>query len=140
MPIPRLRLEPGCWYGWQMIPGYTGERNVPYFSPILVQRVTPRKTGRGILSLEFWNVQYAEGVQDFHSGLRVLKRASSYLVAEIVYGADEPSDRTAVISQIDFDWIRKFCPTVWINKPPESLRPPVSESVSLFLDATFGRP
>jgi hypothetical protein len=42
----RLKLVPDRWYGWQMIPGYAGERNVPYFSPIRVSRVTPKKSGK----------------------------------------------------------------------------------------------
>ena len=54
-------FAPG-WYGWQMNPGYFGERCVPYFSPIHVTRVTPLKTGKGILEIDFWNVCYAEGV------------------------------------------------------------------------------
>jgi hypothetical protein len=34
------------WFGWQMNPGYVGERCVPYFSPIHVTRVAPLKTGQ----------------------------------------------------------------------------------------------
>ncbi len=43
------------WYGWQMIPGYVGERCIPYCCPIYMERVTPKKTGKGILNIAFWN-------------------------------------------------------------------------------------
>ena len=77
----KLQLMPRHWYGWQMLPGYFG---VPYFSPIWVQEVTPRKTGKGILAVKFINMLYAEGVQDFHVNLRILKHEASYLTAEIL--------------------------------------------------------
>ena len=77
----KLQLMPRYWYGWQMLPGYFG---VPYFSPIWVQEVTPRKTGKGILAVKFINMLYAEGVQDFHVNLRILKHEASYLTAEIL--------------------------------------------------------
>ena len=51
----RLQLTPEHWFGWQMLPGYVAEGNVPYFSPIWVNGVIPRKTGRRILALQFIN-------------------------------------------------------------------------------------
>lgn len=50
----RLKLLPGTWYGWQMIPGY-GDGYAPYFSPILVQHVNPKRTGSCVLELAFHN-------------------------------------------------------------------------------------
>jgi hypothetical protein len=96
----KLQLTPTHWYGWQMLPGYFGEPRVPYFSPICVKEVKPRRTGKGILALGFINTLYAEGVQDFTLDLRILKHEASYLVSEILYGKDGPSDRTAIISDI----------------------------------------
>jgi hypothetical protein len=57
----KLKLVPQSWYAWQMVPGYVGQRNVPYCSPIFVEQVVPKKTGKGILTLDFVNVFYAEG-------------------------------------------------------------------------------
>lgn len=37
-------LNVTCWYGWQMLPGYTGTRCVPFFSPVCVRQVSPQKT------------------------------------------------------------------------------------------------
>jgi hypothetical protein len=64
MVTANLQLIPKHWYGWQMLPGY-GEWDVPYFSPICINEVTPRKTGRGILAISFFNALYQEGVQDY---------------------------------------------------------------------------
>jgi hypothetical protein len=130
----KLQLMPMHWYGWQMLPGYFG---VPYFSPIWVQEVTPRKTGKGILAVKFINTLYAEGVQNSNVNLRILKHEASYLAAEILYGADGPGDRTAIVSSIDFEWIRLFCPGVWAEHPPESFRGTEREDVSRYLSAVF---
>ena len=93
----KLQLTRRHWYSWQMLPGYFGEPRVPYFSPIWVKEVTPRKTGKGILALGFINTLYAEGVQDFSLDLRILKHEAGYLVSEILYGNEGPSDRTAIV-------------------------------------------
>ena len=131
-------LSPGHWYGWQMLPGYAAERNVPYFSPIWLQAATPRKTGRRLLTLKFFNVLYAEGVQDFTLDLRVLKHEANYFVAELVYQGDLPQDRTAIVSHIEFEWLRRFCPNLWAARPPESFGPNEQHSVQNYLKALFG--
>lgn len=86
----KLQLTPRHWYSWQMLPGYFGEPRVPYFSPIWVKEITPRKAGKGILALGFINSFYAEGVQDFTLDLRILKHEASYLVSEILYWKRAP--------------------------------------------------
>lgn len=102
----RFILSPGRWYGWQMLPGYTtGYR--PYFSPIRVEKVVPKKTGAGWLDIEFYNAFYAEGVQDFHVSARILIRGESYLVCAIDGTSSSP--RTAVISSLSMDWLRDHC-------------------------------
>jgi hypothetical protein len=133
----RLQLTRRHWYSWQMLPGYFGEPPVPYFSPIWVKEVTPQKTGKGILALEFINALYAEGVEDFTLDLRIVKREASYLVGEILYGKEGPADRTAIIGQIGFEWIQRFCPGMWAARPPTSIRDIVQGSVSDYLNAIF---
>ena len=128
-----FNLTNNRWCGWQMLPGYFGERCVPYCCPIYVTRVTPRKTGKGLLDLAFWNTGYAQGAQDFEGTLRMLYRASDYLVARLDYGEDDASERCAVISHIEFGWIEKFCPHLWHNHPPHNLG-----SVTEYLNEVFG--
>lgn len=137
MPTERLQLVPECWYGWQMIPGYGAESNLPYFSPIRVTRVTPKKSGSGILSVTFLNALYAEGVQEFELDLRILSHERDYLIADLIYGESGPSGRTAVVSQIDFEWIRRLCPGLWTAQPPGKMTPAAQGSVSIYLDEAF---
>lgn len=81
---------------------------------------------------------YAEGVQDFSLDIRILKRSTDYLIAELLYG-DRDSDRSAVISHIEFSWIERFCPSLWYNRPPSSVSAAAQSSVSLYLSEVFGR-
>lgn len=133
----KFKLIPQFWYAWEMIPGYVEEGNVPYCSPIFIQRVVQKKTGKGILALDFLNVFYAEGVQDFSLELRVLKRSADYLVADLLYGTEGP-DRSAIISHIGFPWIERFCPELWRNHLPSSVGRGAEESVSVYLNMIFG--
>ena len=126
-----------------MIPGYVGERSVPYYSPIYVNAVEPRKTGKSILRLDFLNVLYAQGVQDFRIDIRVLKRAKDFLVGELIDVPGEDTGRVAIISHIEFSWIERFCPNLWYHRPPSSTSHG-TDSVSDYLDEVFfddrGRP
>src|SRR6478672_8794237 len=73
------------WFGWQVNPGYFRERCVPYFSPIHITRVTPLKTGKAILEMDFFNACYAEGVQNFQGmRLKLLLRAENYLIGQLL--------------------------------------------------------
>lgn len=132
-------LAPETWAAWQMFPGYLGERCVPYSSPIWIHSVAPLKTGTGRLRLGFQNMLYASGAQDFNLDLRVLKRAANYLVAELDYGASTTQDRVAVISHIEFEWLRRFCPQLWTDHPPNSYSGNASASVSMYLSEVFHR-
>lgn len=135
----RLQLQPDRWYGWQMIPGYSGQRNVPYFSPIRVHAVIPRKTGQRILQVGFFNMLYAPGVQDFTADLRILKHQPNYLVAEVYAPSPQQRDRTVVISHIEFDWIRTTCPQLWADRPPARFGRSAETSVTTYLEALRGR-
>jgi hypothetical protein len=113
-----------------MNPGYVGERCVPYFSPIHVTRVAPLKTGKGIIEIDFWNVGYAEGVQNFDGiRLKILLRAENYLIGRLLDSGSEV--RSAIISHIEFGWLDHFCPHIVKAHPPTG-------SVSFYLDRIFG--
>jgi hypothetical protein len=133
----KLKLVAQFWYAWQMIPGYVGQRNGPYCSPIFVERVVPKKTGKGILTLDFVNVFYAEGVQGFSLDLKILKHSTEYLIADLLGGPEE-TDRAAIISNIEFAWIERFCPELWYHRPPASVVDTADGSVSLYLSEVFG--
>lgn len=135
--MERFEILPGCWSGWQMFPGYFGEHCVPYSSPVLFHEVRPLKTGKGLLRVKFLNAMYAEGVQTFELDLRVLKRSTSYLIAELVHGEKKTSDRCAVISHIEFDWIRYCCPEIWWSRPPTSCSGAGQKNVQTYLGELF---
>lgn len=127
-------LAADTWAAWQMFPGYLGERCVPYCSPIWIQSVQPMKTGSGRLRLGFLNTLYAQGVQDFDVELQILKRADNYLAAGVIGN----QDRMVVISHIEFEWVRRFCPELWANRPSSRCSPNAQASVSVYLSEVFG--
>lgn len=127
--MERFTLSPGTWRSWQMLPGYVGERMTPYCSPIFVTRVEPLKSGKSLLRMSFFNAFYANGVQDFTVELKVLKRASNYLLADLI---EDPPERSAVVGHIEFSWLQQFCPQLLEAHPPASL-----SSVSVYLDGVF---
>lgn len=136
--MEQFLLHKNRWFAWQMIPGYLGERSVPYCSPIYITEVTPLKTGRGLIKVEFLNALYAQGVQDFCIDLKVLKRAKDYLVGELVYSPGEDSGRVAIISHIEFQWVERFCPELWRLDPPNSTSHG-ADSISAYLNEVFFR-
>jgi hypothetical protein len=120
------------WFGWQMNPGYLGERCVPYFSPIHITRVQPLKTGKGLLELDFLNACYAEGLQHFRGvRIKVLLRGANYLLGHLVDYEGEM--RSAIISHIEFRWLPQCCPEIIRSHDPEAMGPPYAGSVSLYL-------
>lgn len=102
----RLTLIRGNWYGWQMLPGYSGS---PYFSPIRIDRCTALKTGQSILEVEYLNIGYAAGVQSFEEELRVIVRQPDYMIA--IRGNEKTGSnvRSVIITHLDWTWLRRHC-------------------------------
>jgi hypothetical protein len=94
------------------------------------------KTGKNLLRLEFINVLYAQGVQDFILDIKVLKRAKDYLVGELIDAHGENPERVAIISHIEFAWVERFCPEVWYHRPPSSTSAG-SDSITGYLNEVF---
>jgi hypothetical protein len=130
----RLTLKPAKWYGWQMLPGYA-ESYEPYFSPILVEKVTPEKSGKGWLRLAFYNAFYAEGVQGFNKQLKVLDRTDQYLIARL--DDPEPMERHAIVSRISFEWIEARFPDWYREAPKESMPLFASSEIDYYLNQRF---
>ncbi|MGC9456652.1 MAG: hypothetical protein ACP5DC_03925 [Halothiobacillaceae bacterium] len=129
----QFTLQSGRWYGWQMMPGYMG-LCVPFYSPIYVEAVTPRKTGAGLLTLQFVNMAYAEGVRNFQSDMRVLVRRDHYLMASLV-GYSKPRD--AVICEITFKWLKQAVPILLSQHPVREYAQSEETNVQDYLDAVF---
>lgn len=132
-----INIEKDNWYGWQMLPGYTGENCIPYFSPIFVTDFKAHKSGKGLFRIEFLNAAYAEGVSDFSVEMRVLKRAKDYLVGEIVEDHGISPARCAIISSIEAEWLRRFCPELAARHPQLTNQGLNSESLPRLLSEAF---
>ena len=100
-----MRLEAGGWYGWTMFPGYG---DTAYHSPIKVRRVAPLRSGERLFDLDFFNMGYAQGVQDMRYRLRTLRGEPHYLVA-----ACQDSDRSVAIMPLTRGWLRTHAPQLW---------------------------
>jgi hypothetical protein len=130
-------LQPNRWYGWQMIPGYVGEGCVPFCCPCWINKVLPQKSGKGILMLDAWVTGYAEGVNNGEASLKMIHRGDAYLIAQILYPDSPDINRCVVISQIEFEWVRRFCPDLWEAHPPNRIKHLESGSISQYLDDLF---
>ncbi len=132
-----INIENDNWYGWQMLPGYIGKHCIPYFSPIFVTDFKAHKNGKGLFRIEFLNVAYAEGMQNFSVEMKVLKRAKDYLVGELVEDTGISSDRCAIISNIEAEWLRRFCPELLARYPQLTNLDLNSESLAQLLSEAF---
>jgi len=129
-----INIEKGNWYGWQILPGYTGKHCIPYFSPIFVTDFKAHKSGKGLFRIEFLNAAYAEGVQEFSVEIRMLKRAKDYLVGEITEDKGASTARCAIISNIEFEWLRRFCPELLARCPSLTSEGLNSENLTQYLN------
>lgn len=112
-----------------MLPGYTDS---PYFSPIFVREITPLKSGKNTLKLHFVNAMYAAGVKGFELDIQVLRRMRSYLIADLKY-----SDRTAIISEINYKWIERFTPSLLDREGTRNVPDPFTSDIQNYLSAYF---
>lgn len=131
----RLQLVPHRWYAWQMLPGYV-DYSQPYYSPIYVTQVAPRRSDHSVLGLDFFNVLYLDGAQDFHLSLQILRSHNDFLVADLLY-ADEALKHVAIISRMGFGWLNQHCRHVTDTYPPSLLGPAAEKSVATYLDRAF---
>ena len=134
--VERITLKRAKWYGWQMLPGYVSTYE-PYFSPILVETVTPEKSGKGWLQLQFYNAFYAEGVQGFNKRLKVLDRTAQYLIARLE--DPPPTERHAIVSRISFEWVEARFPDWYREAPKESMPNFACSEIDYYLNQRFFR-
>jgi len=113
-----LRLALGCWYVWQMYPGYSG---TPYISPIRIEEVTPLKTGRKELRISFYNAFYAQGVRASSQVLRLFVHHPRYIMAAINPGSDSIDEQACTITPFTPMWEELLVPELaqrWHSSTP----------------------
>lgn len=118
MAAPPLTLAERQWFGWQDIPA-RHEGWPP--SPVLITAITPLKSGKGLLDLEFIRPfqPMAGGRQTIR--LKVLQRSPEFLLCtalDLVY-----EQRLVVISRLTVAWVREHCSLLESRLPPAAFFP-----------------
>ncbi len=108
-------LESGSWYACELIGDEFDWGEDPHsFSPIRVERVTPRRKGNRTFELSFFHQNYPEGVQDKVYRLKTLERGERYILA---HSLDHNPSRLLLIYKLQPEWIRQhfpgYRPTEW---------------------------
>ncbi len=100
-----LQLIPHSWYAMEVF-GASGAPSNPHVSPIFLKAVKPRKTGRGLVKLEFFHANYPEGVQNKECVLRVLHRTVSTFTATKV----DDENLLVLIFSLEKEWLKLHFP------------------------------
>ena len=80
-----------------------------HYSPIWVRTVEPQKSGEGLLTLDFFHANYAEGTRDKVYRLKIVHRAEGYLLALSKDDAGEVHG-TVILEPITATWMNQRCP------------------------------
>ncbi|MEC9482085.1 MAG: hypothetical protein UMU75_02015 [Halomonas sp.] len=135
MPRDGFRIQPRHWYAWQMTPGYLSNSQ-SYYSPIYVTQVTTPSSRRNEVHLDFLNVLYLDGPQDFHLDGQVIHRNSTFLVMEL-WHACASLQRIAIVSHIGFGWLNQHCRHLVDRNPPALFGRAAEKHAGTYLDRAF---
>lgn len=118
----RFTLHPGRWYAAEFIGDeFSADRDFRSHSPIRVDSLVPRRTGRHRFKLSFYHANYPEGVQNKVYSLQTLERGEQYILARSI--SYEPA-RLLMIYEISWPWLRSHFNTQ---------QPSDSEDIALWL-------
>jgi len=113
-------------------------------SPVLVQRVEPLKTGKGMLRLSFIQAVHPVAAHEREVVLRVMFRADRHLVGTLK--DDDGAIRTVILAAPDYGWLETYCPLLLRRRPPSGPSfviigqpPPPGPTAAEHLDIIFGR-
>ena len=110
MKTEQFTLYPRMWYALEYISDTLEDA---HRSPIYIFSCSPKKSGKNLLTIEFFHANYPVGVQRKVYDLRVIKRVLDYLIADRVSAADENLP-TVILSDISFKWLKSHFPK-WLN-------------------------
>ena len=100
----RFTLRPGRWYALEMLrddASMCGPSR--HYSPIQVHKLRPKGQGDSTMELEFFHANYPDGVQGKDYKLKVLERASGFLLAKSLVHSPV---RYLLIHELDPKWMR----------------------------------
>nr|WP_299246022.1 hypothetical protein [uncultured Halomonas sp.] len=130
-----LQITNNHWFAWQTIAADHDE-NQYFYSPIHVNYSTSKGRNKSYFFLDFTNVLYLDGAQDFHVGLKVLRHHKDVLVADL-FKADRDARCIAIVSRIDFVWMQRHCQHIIDAYPPSLFGPAAELDVVAYLDSAF---
>ena len=75
-------------------------------SPIRVDSVTPRKSGKRLFELAFYHANYPEGVRDKVYSLETIERGERFILAK---STEHDPVRMLLIHELTHEWLRTYC-------------------------------
>ena len=100
----RFTLGNGHWYAAEIIGDEFAKEGMRTYSPIRVDAVNPLGGSQRQFELQFYHLNYPEGVRDKIYTMQTLERASSYL---LVRSSDHNPARLFLIYDISWEWMEK---------------------------------
>lgn len=110
-----MKLREGDWYGLVECPA-VGERMGA--SPILLKRVKPLKTGKGLIQLDFLQPMHPRTGERRQFTLKLLERGSNRIVGVV---DDHPRHQSCVLSPLDETWLNDWCGDLRQRRPTWSM-------------------
>lgn len=101
--MAKLELTIGKWWGLLEVPARAPAWSA---SPVLITNVTPLKTGKSLLALEFVQPIHPGGAVERNLTLQVIQHDFDHLVGRY---DDAGRRRLAVLCEADFDWMATYC-------------------------------
>ena len=81
-------------------------------SPICVDTVTLRKSGKRIFELAFYHANYPEGVRDKVYSLETIERGARFILAK---STEHDPVRMLLIHELTHEWLRMYCKIESVN-------------------------
>lgn len=113
--MPGMKLREGGWYGLVECPA-VGERMGA--SPVLLKKVRPLKSGKGLLQLDFLQPIHPRSGERRQMTLQVLERGPDRITAVV---DDHPRRQSCIISSLDELWLNDWCGDLRARRPTWSM-------------------
>lgn len=99
----RLNLIPGRWYAAELI-GDEFDDDKTSYTPIKINGVYPKGSGKGLLEIDFYHANYPGGVNGKRYRLKVVVHGRTFLLAKSV---DHDPVRVLQVYEISSAWLKR---------------------------------
>ncbi len=134
MPPSRFTLERNKWCGWQEVPSGNPGWGA---SPVFVTSITPLKTGKSILRIEFIHAMRPVVAKRRSVDLHILHRFSDHVIGRFV--DDDGAARSVILAGVSHDWLRTECPTLLGRPSIEYMDWNAEDAADQYLNGFLGR-